>query len=103
MVFVVSFDSLPPRARPRGLTHLIWELIPNRACSSGAKSWGRMVADRSFCIPACFPRRNEAILSSWSAVTASGVVGSKVQGLVHPTEGQMPHRTCTPGSAQRHP
>lgn len=45
-----------------GKTDLICELMPKRSCSSGAKYWGAMVADRSFCIPVCFPRRNEAIV-----------------------------------------
>lgn len=45
-------------------TDLICELTPYRDCSRGSKRWGRMAADRSFCMPDCLPRRNEAIVMS---------------------------------------
>lgn len=42
-------------------THLICELRPYRAWSSGVKSSGRMLPDRSFWMPACLPRRKPAM------------------------------------------
>lgn len=64
-----------PRGPSRLQTYPIWELIPYRAWSSGAKSSGKMPADRSFWIPACFPRRKPAILilTRWAAVVGSVV------------------------------
>lgn len=41
----------------------ICELIPNLAWSSGANRPGRIRAERSVWIPACFPRRKPAIVS----------------------------------------
>jgi hypothetical protein len=35
--------------------------MPYRARSSGAKRPGRMLADRSFCMPVCLPRRKLAM------------------------------------------
>lgn len=43
-------------------THLIWELMPYRACSSGANSSGRILADRSLCMPDCLLRRKVDML-----------------------------------------
>jgi hypothetical protein len=42
-------------------THRIWLLMPYLAWSSGVKSSGRMLADRSFWMPVCLLRRNAAM------------------------------------------
>lgn len=57
-------------------SYLICELIPKRACSSGTKRCGRMAADRSFCMPACFPRRNEAMLPGCKGSVGKVQLGS---------------------------
>lgn len=41
--------------------YLIWLCIPYRAWSSGRNSSGLMLADKSFCMPVCLPRRKAAI------------------------------------------
>lgn len=44
-------------------TYLIWELMPYRKRSSGAKSSGRILADKSLDMPACLPLRKLAIVA----------------------------------------
>lgn len=46
-----------------GISYLIWESTPYRVCSSGVNKPGTIPADRSFCMPACFPRMKLAMMA----------------------------------------